>query len=244
VHSTGMELWKWTVDDEDEMQELIGLGLDGLITNFPDKALKVTQHNLGHRLGGDIFKPENTLYCFKLAMEKLVNERTFYYAELDVQETKDGKIVVFHDHTIKRLVPETKVNLAILKKNLETTLFESLRIQDLTLDQITQLVLKNDARIPTLKAVLDASVEWKFKKKMLVEIKTFQTDPCRQDLIDLVAQYQNKLNVHFLAFENNFKKAFPDALRWKAAFKKWDFKIYTATKPKTDEFDLIRDVGL
>jgi len=33
-------VWKWTVNKEDEMQRLIDLGLDGIITDFPDKALK------------------------------------------------------------------------------------------------------------------------------------------------------------------------------------------------------------
>ncbi len=40
AHKNGIEVWKWTVNEEDEMQQLIDLGLDGLITNFPDKALK------------------------------------------------------------------------------------------------------------------------------------------------------------------------------------------------------------
>ena len=45
AHKNGIEVWKWTVNDEDEMQQLIDLGLDGLITDFPDKALKKTKHN-------------------------------------------------------------------------------------------------------------------------------------------------------------------------------------------------------
>ena len=45
AHKNGIEVWKWTVNEEDEMQQLIDLGLDGLITDFPDKALKKTKHN-------------------------------------------------------------------------------------------------------------------------------------------------------------------------------------------------------
>ena len=39
AHKNGIEVWKWTINKEDEMQRLIDLGLDGLITDFPDKAL-------------------------------------------------------------------------------------------------------------------------------------------------------------------------------------------------------------
>jgi len=47
AHNNGMEVWIWTVNDEDEMQKFIDIGIDGLITNFPDKALnKLTIINL------------------------------------------------------------------------------------------------------------------------------------------------------------------------------------------------------
>lgn len=39
AHEQGIEVWKWTVNDEAEMQQLIDVGLDGLITDFPDKAI-------------------------------------------------------------------------------------------------------------------------------------------------------------------------------------------------------------
>ena len=40
AHDHGIEVWKWTVNDEDEMQQLIDVGIDGLITDYPDKALE------------------------------------------------------------------------------------------------------------------------------------------------------------------------------------------------------------
>ena len=40
AHSYGIEVWKYTVDDEEKMQYLIDLKLDGLITNYPNKAIK------------------------------------------------------------------------------------------------------------------------------------------------------------------------------------------------------------
>ena len=39
AHMNGIEVWKYTVNKEADMQQLIDLGLDGLITDFPDKAL-------------------------------------------------------------------------------------------------------------------------------------------------------------------------------------------------------------
>ena len=41
AHNQGLEVWKWTVNDEEDMKQLIEAGIDGLITNFPDKALKI-----------------------------------------------------------------------------------------------------------------------------------------------------------------------------------------------------------
>ena len=40
AHSKNLEIWRWTVDNETEMQNLLDLGIDGLITNAPDLALE------------------------------------------------------------------------------------------------------------------------------------------------------------------------------------------------------------
>lgn len=43
AHQQGIEVWKWTVNKDDEMQQLVQVGLDGMITNFPDKAMEIVK---------------------------------------------------------------------------------------------------------------------------------------------------------------------------------------------------------
>lgn len=39
IHSKNLEIWQWTIDDEAEIKRLMGLNIDGLITNKPEKAI-------------------------------------------------------------------------------------------------------------------------------------------------------------------------------------------------------------
>lgn len=43
VHELGMKLIPWTVNSEADMQHLIGLGVDGIITDYPDIAVRVAR---------------------------------------------------------------------------------------------------------------------------------------------------------------------------------------------------------
>ncbi len=202
----------------------------------------VAARNLGHRLGGDVYGPENTLHCYRQALEHLQDKPEFEYVEFDVQETLDGALVVFHDtHGIRRIVPSSPANLTVLAESLRDRPFEEIRIEHLTLEQVRGLRLDQDARIPTLEEVLNASVEWRLRKPMLIEIKSLRTDACRESLLALVARYRDSLRADFLCFPDRFRDSFPDPLRWKLAFRRAGFRVYTPLLPKTAAFDQVAD---
>ena len=46
AHKKGIEVWKWTVNDENKMVKLIDLGIDGIITNYPNKTLKILESKI------------------------------------------------------------------------------------------------------------------------------------------------------------------------------------------------------
>lgn len=68
---------------------------DGLINTVDDSRAKMDV--IGHR-GYPAVAPENTLLSFRAAMELGVD-----WLETDVQQTKDGVLVLFHDNDIKRI---------------------------------------------------------------------------------------------------------------------------------------------
>ncbi|WP_455715880.1 glycerophosphodiester phosphodiesterase family protein [Anaerosporobacter sp.] len=95
--------------------------------------IKITSHR-----GNSISAPENTMYSIASAVEELAD-----YAEIDVQETKDGVVVLLHDPSLKRTTGVNKY------------------IWELTYDEVLELDAGSwfseefvDAKIPTLEEVL------------------------------------------------------------------------------------------
>ncbi|MEV6371964.1 glycerophosphodiester phosphodiesterase family protein [Micromonospora musae] len=109
AHRYGIKVIPWTVDDVPTMAKLIDDGVDGLITDYPDR-LRGLLAQRGYRLpkayaspfdiqahrGGRATRPENTLPAFANALAN----KAISTLELDTGVTADGKLVVLHDRAI------------------------------------------------------------------------------------------------------------------------------------------------
>lgn len=49
VHKKGMKILPWTVDKYEDIQFMIDLKVDGLITNYPDRAVKLVRYSQKHK---------------------------------------------------------------------------------------------------------------------------------------------------------------------------------------------------
>ena len=99
---------------------------------------------IGHR-GARGLEPENTIRSFQKALELGVD-----YIECDVHLTKDGHIVLIHDHTLDRTTNETG------------------DVNDYTFEEIRKLDAGKGKKIPTLQELLDLV---RGKVKIHIELK-------------------------------------------------------------------------
>ncbi|GIJ79048.1 Glycerophosphoryl diester phosphodiesterase [Micromonospora phaseoli] len=109
AHRNGIKVIPWTVNDAPTMAKLVDDGVDGIITDYPDR-LRGLLTQRGYRLpkayaspfdiqahrGGRASRPENTLPAFANALAN----RAISTLELDTGVTSDGKLVVLHDRTV------------------------------------------------------------------------------------------------------------------------------------------------
>ena len=109
AHRNGIKVIPWTVNDVPTMAKLIDDGVDGLITDYPDR-LRGLLADRGFRLprgyaspfdiqghrGARAVLPENTLAAFRHALAN----PDVSTLELDTGVTEDGKVVVLHDRTV------------------------------------------------------------------------------------------------------------------------------------------------
>ena len=132
---------------------------------------------IGHR-GVKGIKLENTLESIMEAVNL-----GFDMAEIDIQMTKDGKIIVFHDYDLKRLFDSNK-------KISELTYKELLTVTD---------------KIPLLKEVIESIKEKNME--LNIEIKElFQKNGIIGELIYLLERYSFKEKVLISSFDHMILK--------------------------------------
>jgi glycerophosphoryl diester phosphodiesterase len=108
LQRTGVRVIPWTTNDPDKMRAVIGLGVDGLISDRPDLLQKVLAEEraaatpelrrrlekfdvAGHR-GGRGLRPENTLPAFEVGLDNGINT-----IETDTGVTSDHVSLIWHD---------------------------------------------------------------------------------------------------------------------------------------------------
>ena len=155
----------------------LGLNLSYVYSVFTGKAnfrLALFQNPtvMAHR-GLSADAPENTLYAFSDAISVGVD-----FIELDVQQTRDGVLVVMHDSNLKRT---TGVNKDIWDVDYAD-------IQNLDAGSWFDPAYAN-ARIPTLEETLQFVDK---RAKLNIEIKPTKhgSDTLEQDVAELITQYQ------------------------------------------------------
>jgi glycerophosphoryl diester phosphodiesterase len=154
--------------DPDASQRLSGVARAGLAalavlvaTGFALLAFLVTRSNqpvlvIAHR-GASSVAPENTLAAFRLAAQQGAD-----FVELDVQESKDGQVLVNHDNDLM------KVGRSALK--IWETEAGQLRTVDIGSYAGRQF---SEERVPTLAEVFAAC---KGKARVIVELKSYGHD--------------------------------------------------------------------
>lgn len=126
---------------------------------------------VAHRAGA-MFAPENTIAALREAIDSKAD-----YAEIDVQETKDGQLIVMHDGNFERT--------AGVGKN----------VWEVDLDEVKQYdagirtaYRYKDEQIPTLEEMIQ---EAGTKIKLMIELKSSGHEQnLEQSTVDLIRKYQ------------------------------------------------------
>ena len=140
----------------------------------------MTALNIAHR-GGAGLRPESSLAAFRDAVARGCDG-----AELDVQLSKDGEVVVYHDYRLKPEITRGPDGAYVTKPapRIKDLTLEELRVFDIgRCDPASAYVQSHPdvkavdgERIPTLAAVVDAAKQSRKTFMLFVELKTSFVD--------------------------------------------------------------------
>lgn len=150
-----------------------------------------------HR-GASAYAPENTLEAFKLAIEMGADG-----IELDVQLTKDHKVVVIHDETLQRVSNGYGY------------------VKDYTLEELKELNFNKtypeyeNVSVPTLREVLQLLKDTKLKINIELKTGVFFYEGIEQKVLEMVDKYGMQDRVWYSSFNHysmkKIKELKPDA---------------------------------
>ncbi len=188
------------------------------------------RNNLGHRGGKSHFEhlPENSLIILEHALRGGPYGRTiqyhkkFKYLELDVQETLDGHLVVFHDRYLRRMIPNRKENNKTYKSLLSNTQFiertgyeqryKEFQVQGLTLEELKRFHLLDfpDQSVPTLEEYLSHARQFDLHKPVAIDVKGIQTNEARYLLVAIAMDFlKGYLNEVYIIREYDYEMTAP-----------------------------------
>lgn len=128
--------------------------------------IQITAHR-----GSSKTAPENTMSALEAAVEELAD-----YAEIDVQQTEDGRVVLCHDTTLKRV--------AGLNRTISSMTYEELA--DLDVGSWFSKEYQGE-RIPTLEEVMEFS---KGRLNLNIELKNVgKNSSIPEKVLELIVQY-------------------------------------------------------
>ena len=149
--------------------------------------------NLGHRGGHDCVAilPENSLQSLRATA---TFQETFRYLEFDVRETSDRHVVLFHDSTLKRVLPPNGANQAAAKRlgKRHRKPYARLTVADVTLADIQSLWLNGIPgwRVPTLNEFLAECRSLPLTAPVALEVKELRSNVAREALLSAAADYK------------------------------------------------------
>ena len=132
--------------------------------------------------------PENSLKAFDLACE------AGYGIELDVQLSRDGEVMVFHDYTLQRMTGRDQKLSALDAAELSALALDG---SDQTIPTLTQVLSLVDGRVPLLIELKGENLDTSLCEKVAALLKPYRGAYCLESFNPLLI--------------GNMKKQFPTA---------------------------------
>lgn len=137
---------------------------------------------VGHRGGGGLDVPENSISSIQKSIEQRAN-----YVEIDIQRSKDGVYILNHDENFKKMAGDSR------------------KVVEMTLEEMKALDIGihfpgySGERVPTLEEVLDLC---KGKVGLFIELKGKSADEqMADDVMAMVKQKKMKGEVVFISLD-------------------------------------------